>query len=173
MRVIGLTGNIGCGKSTVAGWLSDLGAAVIDLDAVARQIRNNDAEARRRIEERFGTIEAGRLAKVVFSDSDALRDLEAILHPLRAADTLTPEEVRRLHRAVRAVLRQAIANRGSSFSDYVGADGEPGANAERLHVYRRTGEPCLRCGREIRRIVVGQRSTHFCPRCQPSPEEWA
>ena len=97
----------------------------------------------------------------------------ARLHPLRAADTLTPEEVRRLHRALRAVLRQAIANRGSSFSDYVGADGEPGANAERLHVYRRTGEPCLRCGREIRRIVVGQRSTHFCPHCQRLPGETA
>jgi len=93
----------------------------------------------------------------------------ARLHPLRAADTLTHEEVRRLHRAVRTVLRQAIANRGSSFSDYVGADGEPGANAERLSVYRRSGEPCLRCGRAIERIVVGQRSTHFCPRCQRLP----
>jgi formamidopyrimidine-DNA glycosylase len=93
----------------------------------------------------------------------------ARLHPLRAADTLTTDEVRRLHRAVRGVLRQAIANRGSSFSDYVGADGEPGANAKRLGVYRRTGEPCLRCGRSIERIVVGQRSTHFCPRCQRLP----
>jgi formamidopyrimidine-DNA glycosylase len=94
----------------------------------------------------------------------------ARLHPLRAADTLTPEEVRRLHRAVRSVLRQGIANRGASFSDYVGADGEPGANAEELKVYQRTGEPCLRCGRRIERIVVGQRSTHFCPRCQRLPE---
>ncbi len=93
----------------------------------------------------------------------------ARLHPLRAADTLTPADVRRLHRAVRHVLREGIANRGASFSDYVGADGEPGANAERLAVYRRTGEPCYRCGRRIERIVVGQRSTHFCPRCQPEP----
>jgi dephospho-CoA kinase len=87
MRVIGLTGNIGCGKSTVAGWLRDLGVAVIDLDAVAREIRNNDAEARRRIEERFGTIEAGRLAGIVFTDASALRDLEAILHPLVRNET--------------------------------------------------------------------------------------
>jgi formamidopyrimidine-DNA glycosylase len=96
----------------------------------------------------------------------------ARLHPLRAADTLTAEEVRRLHRAVRAVLRQGIANRGASFADYVGADGEPGDNAERLSVYQRTGQPCLRCGRPISRIVVGQRSTHFCPHCQrlPGPE---
>ena len=93
----------------------------------------------------------------------------ARLHPLRPADTLTPDEVRRLHRAVRRVLRDGIANRGSSFSDYVGADGEPGENAERLAVYRRTEQPCYRCGRPIRRIVVGQRSTHFCPRCQPEP----
>lgn len=94
----------------------------------------------------------------------------ARLHPLRAADTLTPVEVRRLHRAVRAVLRQGITNRGASFADYVGADGEPGDNAEQLAVYRRTGEPCLRCGRPIARIVVGQRSTHYCSRCQKLPD---
>jgi formamidopyrimidine-DNA glycosylase len=91
----------------------------------------------------------------------------ARLHPLRAADSLSEAEIRRLHRAVRHVLRQGIANRGSSFSDYVGADGQPGANQERLAVYRRTEQPCYRCGRPIRRIVVGQRSTHFCPRCLP------
>jgi formamidopyrimidine-DNA glycosylase len=94
----------------------------------------------------------------------------ARLHPLRPADSLDGREVRRLHRAVRQVLREGIANRGASFSDYVSADGEPGANAERLAVYRRTEQPCYRCGRPIRRIVVGQRSTHFCPRCQPAPE---
>ncbi len=93
----------------------------------------------------------------------------ARLHPLRAADTLNDAEIKRLHRTVRQVLRQGIANRGSSFSDYVGADGEPGANQERLAVYRRTDQPCYRCGRPISRIVVGQRSTHFCPRCQPEP----
>jgi dephospho-CoA kinase len=82
MRVIGLTGNIGCGKSTVAGMLRDLGVAVIDLDAVARQVRNNDADARRKIEARFGTIDARALAAVVFNDRGALHDLEAILHPL-------------------------------------------------------------------------------------------
>jgi formamidopyrimidine-DNA glycosylase len=91
------------------------------------------------------------------------------LHPLRSADSLSEAEVRRLHRSIRAVLREGIVNRGASFSDYVGADGEPGENAERLAVYRRTGAPCLRCGRPIARIVVGQRSTHFCPHCQPAP----
>ncbi|TMB55696.1 MAG: bifunctional DNA-formamidopyrimidine glycosylase/DNA-(apurinic or apyrimidinic site) lyase [Chloroflexi bacterium] len=93
----------------------------------------------------------------------------ARLHPLRRADSLTPGEVRRLHRAIRAVLRQGIANRGASFADYVGADGEPGENAERLSVYQRSGEPCLRCGRPISRLVIGQRSTHYCPHCQVDP----
>ena len=93
----------------------------------------------------------------------------ARLHPLRAADTLEDDEIRRLHRSIRRVLRQAIANRGSSFSDYVSTDGQPGENAERLMVYRRTDQPCYRCGRPIRRIVVGQRSAHYCPHCQPEP----
>ena len=81
MKVIGLTGNIGCGKSTVAGMLRDLGVAIIDADAVARQVRTNDGVVRERIEERFGTLDAGELARVVFTDPAALADLEAILHP--------------------------------------------------------------------------------------------
>lgn len=81
MKVIGLTGNIGCGKSTVAGMLRDLGVATVDADALAREIRLNDAEARAAIERRFGTYEAAGLARIVFADAAALRDLEAILHP--------------------------------------------------------------------------------------------
>ena len=82
MKVIGLTGNIGCGKSSVAAMLRELGVATIDADALARQIRQNDADARRAIEHRFGTLDARRLGEVVFAHPAALRDLEAILHPL-------------------------------------------------------------------------------------------
>jgi dephospho-CoA kinase len=81
MRVIGLTGNIGCGKSTVAGMLRELGVATIDADAVAREIRHNDADARAAIQRRFGTYDAAELGRIVFADPAALRDLEAILHP--------------------------------------------------------------------------------------------
>ncbi len=81
MIVIGLTGNIGCGKSTVARMLRELGAAVIDADVVARQLRHNDAEVRSTIEHRFGTTDASALGRIVFHDQAALRDLEAILHP--------------------------------------------------------------------------------------------
>lgn len=81
MKVIGLTGNIGCGKSTVAAMLGELGAATIDADRVAREIRHNDADARAAIERRFGTYDAASLGRIVFSDPDALADLERILHP--------------------------------------------------------------------------------------------
>jgi formamidopyrimidine-DNA glycosylase len=94
----------------------------------------------------------------------------ARLHPLRPANSVAPDEVRRLHRAIRAVLRQGISNRGTSFGDYVGADDRPGDNAERLAVYGRGGEPCYRCGGVVQRIVVGKRSTHFCGHCQRASE---
>jgi formamidopyrimidine-DNA glycosylase len=94
----------------------------------------------------------------------------ARLHPLRRADTLTEVEVRRLHRAIRAALREGLAGGGASYRDYVNPDGEPGLAAERMRVYRRTGQPCPRCGRPIQRMLVGQRATHFCPHCQPAPE---
>jgi dephospho-CoA kinase len=81
VKVIGLTGNIGCGKSTVAGMLRDLGVATIDADAVTRQVRNNDGEVRNRIQARFGTLDPAELADLVFHDPAALADLEAILHP--------------------------------------------------------------------------------------------
>lgn len=81
MKVIGLTGNIGCGKSTVAGMLRELGATTIDADRVARDIRRNDADARAAILARFGTEDASALGRIVFADADALADLEEILHP--------------------------------------------------------------------------------------------
>jgi dephospho-CoA kinase len=81
MKVIGLTGNIGCGKSTVAGMLRERGVAIIEADAVARQLRTNDDRVRSRIEKRFGTLDAGRLGQIVFADRGALAELEAIIHP--------------------------------------------------------------------------------------------
>ena len=90
------------------------------------------------------------------------------LHPLRSASTLRPPDERRLYEAIRSVLTEAVARRGSSIDDYTAPDGD-GAMQERLAVYQRTGEPCPRCGRPLRRIVVGARSTHFCSWCQRLP----
>jgi formamidopyrimidine-DNA glycosylase len=88
------------------------------------------------------------------------------IHPLRPANTLSPEEARRLRTAVQRVLREAIRAGGSSISDYRDADNVRGSFQKRHRVYNRTGEPCRSCGTPIERLVVGGRSTHICPACQ-------
>lgn len=90
------------------------------------------------------------------------------LHPRRKANSLSHSEVERLYGAIRQVLRQAIAGRGTTLADerYLDAEGSPGSYGERLCVYRRAGEPCTRCGVPLERIVVSGRGTHICPNCQ-------
>jgi formamidopyrimidine-DNA glycosylase len=90
----------------------------------------------------------------------------ARIHPLRPAETLDRDEVTRLHRTLRAVLRKAIVLQGSTLRDYVTPDGDGGGMQQEFHVYGRLGEPCDRCGRPIERIVVAGRGTWFCPHCQ-------
>jgi len=91
------------------------------------------------------------------------------LHPQRTADTLGADETTALYHAIRRVLRQGVENRGTTLNDrsYRDAAGEEGDNQAHLCVYGRTDEPCPRCGTSVRRILLGGRSTHFCPRCQP------
>ena len=94
---------------------------------------------------------------------------EARLHPQRSVESLSARERARLHEAIQHILSTAIERRGTSLSDYVDADGEPGTNQEFLQVYGRAGLPCPRekCGRPIERLVVAQRGTWICPTCQP------
>ncbi len=89
----------------------------------------------------------------------------ARLHPLRTARTLRPADERRLWLELRRILAEAVIRRGSSIDDYTAPDGD-GEMQDHLRVYQRAGEPCFRCGRPIRRIVVGGRATHFCSWCQ-------
>lgn len=88
------------------------------------------------------------------------------IHPLQRADSLSDEEWRRLHAAVRETLANGIRNRGTSFRDYRDGRGQKGANQNSLAVYRRTGQPCITCGTPVERTVVGGRGSHYCPRCQ-------
>ena len=92
----------------------------------------------------------------------------ARLHPLRTARTLRPADERHLWLELRRILAEAVIRRGSSIDDYTAPDGD-GEMQEHLQVYQRAGEPCPRCGRPIRRIVVGGRATHFCSWCQRLP----
>jgi formamidopyrimidine-DNA glycosylase len=90
----------------------------------------------------------------------------ARIHPLAIASRLGPARVARLHGAIQKVLRAAVEAGGSSISDYVDAEGRAGSFQVRHRVYGKEGAPCSRCGTAIRRIVVGQRGTHYCPQCQ-------
>ena len=99
----------------------------------------------------------------IYADESLFR---AGIRPRRRASTITREQFGKLHRAVREVLREAIALGGSSISDYVDSDGEEGFFQLQHRVYAREGEPCLVCGSAIRRVVLGGRSSHYCAKCQ-------
>lgn len=88
------------------------------------------------------------------------------IHPRAQARRISKKRAERLHRNLVAVLEAAIQHRGSSISDYVDGSGERGSFQNMHAVYGRAGEPCLRCGALIRRIVIAQRGTHYCARCQ-------
>ncbi len=99
----------------------------------------------------------------IYADEALFR---ARIRPTRRASSLRLGEVRALRLSIRAVLRAGIRHRGSSISDFRDPCGEPG-DFTRLHrVYRRHGQPCAVCRTPIRRIILGQRGTHFCPKCQ-------
>jgi formamidopyrimidine-DNA glycosylase len=88
------------------------------------------------------------------------------IHPLAIASRLSARKAAALHQAVHEVLTLAIEHGGSSISDYVDANGNRGWFQTLHRVYGREGEPCLACGTPIRKIIVAQRGTHYCPRCQ-------
>ena len=88
------------------------------------------------------------------------------LLPMRKTDSLDAQDILKLHEGIQHVLRLGIQREGASISTYIKPDGEKGSMQEDVMVFRRTGEPCFRCGNPIQRIVLGGRSTHFCENCQ-------
>jgi formamidopyrimidine-DNA glycosylase len=88
------------------------------------------------------------------------------IRPRRRATSITREQLEKLFIALKKVLKEAIALGGSSVSDYVDADGKEGFFQLQHRVYGREGEPCLVCKTPIKRVVIGGRSSHYCPKCQ-------
>jgi formamidopyrimidine-DNA glycosylase len=100
----------------------------------------------------------------IYADESLFR---AGLHPLARSDRLTRAQVTRLHAAIRVTLARAIEREGSSFDAFYRTPaGNPGSYQDEFQVYGRAGEPCRACAARIARLVVGQRGTHVCPRCQ-------
>ncbi len=110
-------------------------------------------------------LDQARIAGIgnIYADEALFR---AGIRPTRRAASLRQEEIRSLRRAIRLVLQTGIRHRGSSISNYRDACGQPGRFVALHRVYHRHEKPCLSCGTPIRRIVLSQRSTHFCPTCQ-------
>ena len=141
---------------------ADLGPEPLDPDFTVRDFRRHLRRRKGRLKPLL--LDQSFLAGVgnIYAD-EAL--WTARLHPVRSASSLRPPDERHLYDAIRAILTEAVERRGSSIDDYTAPDGD-GSMQEHLQVYQRTGEPCPRCGRPIKRIVIGARSTHFCSWCQ-------
>ena len=91
---------------------------------------------------------------------------QAKLHSLTPANHLGGEDLRGLLKAIKGVLRNAIAHRGSSIRDFKNAEGQKGNFQNYHNVYGRQSLPCFICGEKIKRLRLGGRSSFFCPRCQ-------
>ncbi len=149
-RLLGKLGPEPLGEEFTAGWLA------AELKRRARQLKPL-------------LLDQAFLAGVgnIYAD-ESLH--EARLHPLTRSDRVGRAGAARLHAAVRRTLSAAIEREGSSFDTfYRTPEGQPGQYQEQFRVYARDGQPCPACGATIVKLVVGQRGTHVCPRCQPRP----
>lgn len=118
----------------------------------------------------------GRTIKQVLMDAQVISGIGNIysdeilwaskIHPQKRAYLLKPAEVKALFGAIRRIFKKALRLRGASISDFRDTAGRPGGYGKRLLVYGRPGEPCLHCQRILKKVKIGGRSAHFCPRCQ-------
>jgi len=123
-----------------------------------------------RAKKKKATLKAFLLDQSVLAGVGNIYASEALwrakLRPTTRAHKLTLESATRLAIAVDETLRNALENGGTTFSDFIAADGAEGYNEDYLWVYGRAGEPCLRCKATIRRAVHQGRATYYCPTCQ-------
>jgi len=133
-------------------------------------------EFTRRIRQRHARIKALLLDQTVLRGIGNIYADESLwktkIHPAQLGVRLKPEQVARLYRELQKILRRAIELHGSSISDFLDAEGEPGEYQQHHRVYGREGKACSRCKATIRRVIVAGRSSYYCPRCQPAPRGW-
>jgi len=135
--------------------------------------------------EEFADRICGRRARIkaLLLDQSVLRGVgniyadeslwKAKIHPARLGANLSRKQAHTLRRVLQNILRKAIVLRGSSISDFLDAEGEPGEYQRHHSAYGREGKGCYRCKTPVRRAIVAGRSSYFCPRCQPSPRGFA
>jgi formamidopyrimidine-DNA glycosylase len=146
--------------------MSDARLSKLGVDALKASGAELFAKTRgRKISTKSLLLDQAVLAGVgnIYADEALFR---AAVRPTRAARSLSKQECARIAEALVQVLTRSIETGGSSISDYVRPDGSDGGYQNERKVYARTGEACPRCSATIVRKVLGQRSTHYCPKCQ-------
>jgi len=155
--------------------------AYLTADLLAREIAGagadplevSAAEFAERVRSRNARIKALLLDQGVFRGVGNIYADESLwrakIHPARVGVKLTEKEAQTLRRVLQEILNRAIVMRGSSISDFLDANGEPGEYQRHHRAYGREGKPCYRCRTPIRRTIVAGRSSYFCPKCQPAP----
>jgi formamidopyrimidine-DNA glycosylase len=133
------------------------------------------AEFTERVRSRNARIKALLLDQSVFRGVGNIYADESLwrakIHPARVGAKLSVKEAETLRRVLQEILNRAIVMRGSSISDFLDANGEPGEYQRHHRAYGREGKPCYRCRTPIRRVIVAGRSSYFCPKCQPAPRQ--
>lgn len=150
------------------GWYKDTKDAIGKLGPEPLEISADEFEAR--LKKRKTRIKALLLNQTFVAGVGNIYADEILfaakVHPLALAAKLSKPRIAAVHQAMREILTMAIEHGGSSISDYVNAAGEQGWFQVLHNAYGREGEPCLRCGGVIQKILVAQRGTHFCAQCQ-------
>jgi formamidopyrimidine-DNA glycosylase len=159
--------------------------AYLDKAMLSGELTGFGADPLEVSKEEFADRICGRRARIkaLLLDQSVLRGVgniyadeslwRARIHPARIGATLSRKEAETLRRGLQEILQKAITLRGSSISDFLDAEGEPGEYQRHHRAYGREGETCCRCKTPVRRGIVAGRSSYFCPRCQPSPRGFA
>jgi len=155
--------------------------AYLTKELLAEELSGFGADPLEVSKQEFADRICGRRARIkaLLLDQSALRGVgniyadeslwKAKIHPARLGANLSRKQAHTLRRVLQDILRKAIVLRGSSISDFLDAEGEPGEYQRHHRAYGREGKNCCRCKTLIRRAIVAGRSSYFCPRCQPSP----
>jgi formamidopyrimidine-DNA glycosylase len=157
--------------------------AYLTAESLAREVAGagadplevSPAEFDERVRSRSARIKALLLDQSVFRGVGNIYADESLwrakIHPARVGANLSAKEAATLRKLLQDILNRAIIMRGSSISDFLDANGEPGEYQRHHRAYGREGKPCYRCRTPIRRVIVAGRSSYFCPKCQPAPRQ--
>ena len=154
-------------KNGLPTYVKDIAADPFDplfnLDETVERFRKKKTEIKRAL------LDQGVMSGVgnIYADEALWRSK---IHPESRTETMKALRIKELIENATSVMSEALSVGGTSFDDlYINVNGESGYFERSLAVYGQEGEGCPRCGREIRRIKFANRSSHFCPKCQPTP----